>query len=472
MDSTTFNRLVNNIKAHCDRNATPQVPPVEVQSPVMAAPSVCTPSPVPTVQTNIPTPPLLPPSPLTPIKKHNSRKISLTCQRKRTTSPPPPLSASNTAFSHPSSVTTIKSPPAVHPAVVLSSSSPYCASSNVVSPSATSHHHLHHHHAKSKSKSAKNRLKSPLPSPIVSPLPSPSRNRFQVSKVSDPGLSPLSAGSASTGSSPTFFTNSRFSVTRVVLPPTPVKANSVSTSSLQSTLPSDSESPDVEVKRYMNDSCSSLDSMDRNNDLNVSMSSTDSFDFILNVPPAVEPVLEAAPFRLNASLSSLDVSASSQESLTGVTAETHEESSPKVSSNEGTLTNSPCDKDGALTPVRTSNGNTTTGAARVRKNSWIPNPIAKGDSGSVYPATLDKLFSLFQHPTALFQRSSPDTTKETPAQTAQQPQQQQSAPVRKDSPMGGLFAWASGKTLDHPVKVLQASQANSVSSLVVSFSKN
>lgn len=194
----------------------------------------------------------------------------------------------------------------------------------------------------------------------------------------------------------------------------------------------------------MNDSCSScsLDSMDRNHELNVSMSSTDSFDLLLrDVPPIETGPLQkisnlastttiknsASGTRLNDSFSSLDVSASSQESLEEVC----EDVSPKVSSNEGTLTNSPCDKDGPTTPVKQQD-------KRVRKSSWISNPMSmsKTDSGGGggYPATLDKLFSLFQNSTAIFQRSSPDPVRKD-----------DSAPLsRKESPMGGLLAWATG----------------------------
>lgn len=348
-------------------------------------PVVRTPSPAPLAVTNA--------------IKRNSRKISLTCQNvKRTSSPPPPFS------SHPSSVTTIKSPPTTHPICTLSSPSSVLSSTLSVCSSKKKS-------VKSKSKSL-NRLKSPLPSPIVSPLPSPSRNRFQVSKVADASLSP---GSFSTGSSPTFFPNSRFSVTRVVLPPTPPVKNTSLSLMTDSAMSSSVESPDMEVKRYMNDSCSSLDS---NNDLNVSMSSTDSFDLILRDVPPIEvgplrksTLTETPSYRLNDSLSSFEASgASSTESLIVGSAD-----EPKViSSNEGTLTNSPCDKVDAPPAVAETvrSDATATPANRSRKNSWIPNPMSKSNSdnntSSGYPATLDKLFSLFQHPTAIFQRSSPD----------------------------------------------------------------
>lgn len=213
-----------------------------------------------------------------------------------------------------------------------------------------------------------------------------------------------------------------------------------------SALSSSVESPDMEVKRYMNDSCSScsLDSMDHNHDLNVSMSSTDSFDLLLRDVPPIETgplqktnlastttIKNSGTSRMHDSLSSFEVSASSQESLDDVSADI----SPKVSSNEGTLTNSPCDKDvSSSSPIKDK---------RIRKTSWIPNPMLMNNKtdttnnptgGSAYPATLDKLFSLFQNPSAIFQRSSPDTVRKDDS----------SPSSRKESPMGGLLAWATG----------------------------
>lgn len=395
-----------------------------------------------------------------------SRKISLTCHNVLYPSISPTMDSSNIA-----SNSTVKSPSNNNRTQVFdllscpsssleSSSLPVSVHSSKSSPPTNKNNHKKKFNRPCDS--SKNRLKSPIPSPMVSPLASPSRSRFQVSKVAEAGGESSSVGrntglspsprSLSRGSSPSFFSNSRFSVTRVTLPPAPVKATSASNlltptlnNLMDSSLSSSVESPDMEVKRYMNDSCSSssLDSIDRQNDLNVSMSSTDSFDFILRDVPPIEtgPLAFAITVptgimpnnKINDSLSSLEISASSQESL-----EIPEEDSPKVSSNEGTLTNSPCIADIKIDDVlNNESGSTkikqTTEEKRTRKNSWI-NSMSKCDSG--YPATLDKLFSLFQpnNISTLFNRTSPDMVKKEESVTLS----------RKESPMGGLFAWATG----------------------------
>lgn len=168
--------------------------------------------------------------------------------------------------------------------------------------------------------------------------------------------------------------------------------------------------------------------------MNVSMSSTDSFDFILRNVPVLEAKYTKYPdkipkepsnneiSKLNESLSSLEISLSSQESLN---MPEKEQVPQRVSSNEGTLTNSPCkspDSDAVDVPK------TKTNEKRTRKNSWINVP--KGESN--YPATLDKLLSLFQ-PTnisQMFNRSSPDSLrKEEPVVQS-----------KRENTVGNLFA--------------------------------
>lgn len=53
---------------------------------------------------------------------------------------------------------------------------------------------------------------------------------------------------------------------------------------------------------------------------------------------------------------------------------------------------------------------------RTRKTSWIQSAIGGGgakENVTIYPATLDKLLNLFQHPTSLFSKSSPTSAEST-----------------------------------------------------------
>lgn len=216
--------------------------------------------------------------------------------------------------------------------------------------------------------------------------------------------------------------------------------------------------------------------------MNVSMSSTDSFDFILRDVPVLEAKYIKCPepvsagtkdsnnklTKLNDSLSSLEISVSSQESLD---LPQEEQVSSKVSSNEGTLTNSPCkspDSDSVVVEaaVPKPNNATKTTSEKRTKNSWMN--VSKSDSN--YPATLDKLLSLFQ-PTnisQMFNRSSPDNLKKEDSTT----------PSRKDSAVNNLFAMVGfgnsakkespDNTENLPIKsnVLQPNQSSSDVSLV------
>lgn len=349
-------------------------------------------------------------------------------------------------------------------------------------------------------------LPSPIPSPVSSPIPSPSRSRFQVSRVNETSSSPITPPSSNSCSPTSFTSHSRFRVT-VVEPPklTTAPVNIINNSTIKgqtgtaevpcamgataatttvivapkithishehiTKLPSkptepitttlsviDSignnsfDSPDLEVKSYMDDSCSSfssLDSIDRGNDLNTSMSSMESYEILGDTKSTATLVSLPKPItaitaktlsissidsvdsnKTDSSSSSLEASTCSNDSIYG----SQELPVLKVSSNEGTLTNSPtspcsgesatlADKDGLAKPEE----------KRVRKTSWMG---GKGDG--VYPATLDKLMSIFQHPSNLFFASRSDVVKkETPTNQENKP------PSRKESPMGGLFAWS------------------------------
>lgn len=360
------------------------------------------------------------------------------------------------------------------------------------------------------------RLRSPLPSPIPSPVsfPSPSRNRFHVSRVVETGtVSPITPPS-SASCSPTFFPNttsssSRFRVsiveptkqsskfvygnnsttkelttavtnktdTPTVLhsnppansipiattkqPPTIENVN-ITTASLLHTMSNSFDSPDMEVKQYMDDSCSSIssmDSIDRQRDF--FNTSTESFDFVLpeHTKTASQPqcqtdvkvsTFDAIPKdvipsnnKIHDSLSSLE--ANSTDSLYG----SQDIPVPISSSNEGTLTNSPSSPSYSYICDKTSEGKADLLAVkpqekRVRSTSWMSNPIAMAKSDG-YPATLDKLLSIFQHPGNFFSRScsndgSGKSSKDTsPQNTENKP------PSRKESPMGGLFAWTTNK---------------------------
>lgn len=373
-DSTNFNRLITNIRAHCKRNFSM---PLQVLSNDQQQPTMTR---VESSVRKIPTP---------------SRKISLTCQNVQV-----PLKNTDT---NTSSITTIKSP--------TNNSRKHLLTTSSSLPSSFTHCKKAHKKSSHFIDASKNRLKSPLPSPIVSPLASPSRNRFQVSKVNE---SKMSCSSVELSPSPTSYSSSRFSVTRVAH-----SSNLLTPSSACSTL-SDSA---------LSSSSTSLDSIDHHNELNVSMSSTDSFDMILRNVPMVEANYSKYPdytnitrdtgvkeaLKLNDSLSSLEISLSSQESLD---IPQKEENPQKVSSNEGTLTkNSPSrSPENEILDFQKPK----TSDKRTRKTS------------SNYPATLDKLLNLFQ-PTnisQMFNRSSPDSIKKDDSIMH----------TKRDNTVGNLFA--------------------------------
>lgn len=293
------------------------------------------------------------------------------------------------------------------------------------------------------------------------------------------------------------------------------------------------DSPDLEVKRYMDDSCSSIssiDSIDRHRDFNASNSSIDSVDSLLSetikspfssldgnvsggnctkltatstghvrLPLSIIETCSSSigSSKLHDSLSSLETSTCSNESLNDSQDQSLAVQLPIVSSNEGTLTNSPnsvcyC-KSGkslsalemvtsapssliAITDDKENSSGSSTGSGttmksatqekRVRKTSWISNPMSMTKSDSGYPATLDKLLSLFQHPGSFFTRSADTASsgggggkKDASCGTTASGNQENKPPSRKESPMGGLFAWTTSCNRKDVVTDDQAEQA-------------
>ncbi|VVC98880.1 unnamed protein product [Leptidea sinapis] len=190
--------------------------------------------------------------------------------------------------------------------------------------------------------------------------------------------------------------------------------------------------------------------------LNVSMSSNES----------VSPIIFGGSKKIHDSLSSLEASVSSLESarlekmmvLSADSGIEHSLQHPSEirddsSSNEGTLTNSGSLKDStksfqdALTSAkRTSSlldvpALKTKGLERMRKISWVaPSPsfhIPKPDTDKVenkFPTNLEKLLSLFQHPSSLFSRATSEDERKSTSST----------PPRKDSSLTNSFwLWAS-----------------------------
>lgn len=283
-----------------------------------------------------------------------------------------------------------------------------------------------------KQPSGRLRSPSPIPSPIASPLPSPSRNRFQISRVSESSsgvssklTSSTSPSPSSSSGSPTFFpSNSRFRV--VTVSEAPKKASAIaSVEPLQaqlakseeidiptktshssdpakfvssatflnisnsSLLSSQLEQLDYEVRKYADiDSCSSfsssIDSIDHHTDL----SSTESFDLV-DKSPIVHELLNAT--RRD---DKRDIEPDDDKREVFSNENTLVSTSSSSSSNEGlTLTTNSPTSD--LSPKQDVQ-------KRIRKTSWI-----KSEN---YPATLDKLLNLFQHPTSLFSKTSPEST--------------------------------------------------------------
>lgn len=219
------------------------------------------------------------------------------------------------------------------------------------------------------------------------------------------------------------------------------------------------DSPDLEVKGYMDDSCSSfssLDSIDRGQDFNTSFSSMESYDMLRENKFATDKygqkskqtaivrnplnttIEDVEHSKADNAASSLEASTCSNDSIYG----SQEFPVLKVSSNEGTLTNSPvspCSGDVATSEKDSLSPKPDDKQQRVRKTSWI----SRGDA---VPATLDKLLSIFHHPSNLFftRSNNGDAPKK---ETQQQTQTQENKPPsRKESP-SGLFSWAKKETV-------------------------
>jgi hypothetical protein len=223
--------------------------------------------------------------------------------------------------------------------------------------------------------------RSSSPSPVLSPLPSPSRNRFQVSRVSESSsgvssklTSSTSPSPSSSSGSPTFFpSNSRFRVVQVTeAPKIEIKPATSQSAPAKTTFLNISD--DYEVKNFID--------MDSGSSFSSSIESIESFDLTDKSPVIVEP-----PSNENTLVST---SSSSSEGLTLTTNSPTSELSPKQEK-------------------------------RVRKTSWIQNAMGGGGGkGENYPATLDKLMNLFTHPTSIFTKTSPETSL-TPEKLLPQP---------------------------------------------------
>lgn len=242
------------------------------------------------------------------------------------------------------------------------------------------------------------------------------------------------------------------------------------------------DSPDLEVKGYMDDSCSSFSSLD-SIDRGQSFSSVESFDLIrenklasdvaarklsqqskqtiasINASNSSIDSVESHKFDANVS-ASLEASTCSNDSIYG----SQELPVLKISSNEGTLTNSPvspCSKEITLSDGDTLSPKLDTDKKqeRVRKTSWI----SRG--GDAVPATLDKLLSIFHHPSNLFFTRSNNgdaVRKESPQPS---PQSDSKSPSRKESPMGGLFTWTKrDNSLDDKSPTIESTTTNTVKS--------
>lgn len=250
------------------------------------------------------------------------------------------------------------------------------------------------------------------------------------------------------------------------------------------------DSPDLEVKGYMDDSCSSfssLDSIDRGQDFNTSFSSTESYDILpenkfatdalarnvykpkQNVvtknlsSSSIEAENETVELnKIDNNPSSLEASTCSNDSIYG----SQEFPVLKISSNEGTLTNSPvspCSADNTANEKDSLSPKPDDKQQRVRKTSWI----SRGDA---VPATLDKLLSIFHHPSNLFFTRS--NNGDVPKQQQQQTQSQDSnkPPSRKESP-SGLFAWSKKENVFDEVGDSKPAGSGGVGTDIVSQQK-
>lgn len=331
------------------------------------------------------------------------------------------------------------------------------------------------------------RSPSPIPSPSPSPLPSPSRSRFQVSRVSESSsgvsskfTSSTSPSPSSSSGSPTFFpSNSRFRVVPISEPAKKFQVSPVAPSELsQQTLVQNDSKPEQSkvinipiktsvsapakfvpqttflnisdslimssksceqldsqmMKKYMDiDSCSSFSSSVDSIDHQTDLSSTESFDFLDKTPIIIEPLKIEVPSVNEPEPESEDKKEIFSNENTLVS------TSSSSSSNEGlTLTtNSPTSE---LSPKQDSQ-------KRIRKTSWIQSAIGGSGKNENYPATLDKLLNLFQHPTSIFTKTSPESTlASSPSgptgkpKTSQSKDEKLSSMSQKENAITGFFS--------------------------------
>lgn len=321
-------------------------------------------------------------------------------------------------------------------------------------------------------------LPSPNPSPMSSPIPSPSRSRFQVSKVlEDISVSPSSSfisPSSSTNSSPSgSIGSSRFRVTAVrdsALPKRDIKSSSVPTSSaivdkqITPKTPSNNfhsdivnfsfnfdDTPTLVRSNIMDDSCSSLSSMDSiDRPINTTSSSNDdssSLDNIIISPKAFSSTL-------------VSESLSSQESFCENKLLSH-----LKAEDDDTLTNSPQRNQSSPIKVTNVDSSNQSKPVRERKKSILSGTLNKSGSSGVlttpgnenveptYSHGIEKLLSIFrsnpitstvsennkknsreEQPNLI---SSSDATSNTTSTTTTTPA---TTATRKDSPMGNFLA--------------------------------
>ncbi|CRK96223.1 CLUMA_CG009650, isoform A [Clunio marinus] len=222
-------------------------------------------------------------------------------------------------------------------------------------------------------KNSRLRTPSPLQSPISSPLQSPSRSRFQVSRVSESSsgvssklTSSTSPSPSSSSSSPTFFpSNSRFRVITVSEPYSKTKLDVVSQNKLMRSESKPEQSKEIDIPLKSSQSAPAKFIAPSNFYNNSSLLSSPSIDQLDYEVKNFIDIDSCSSF--SSSIESIDrqTDLSSTESFDLV------DKSPIV-----------------VEPLKIT--------------SWI-----KSEN---YPATLDKLLNLFQHPTSIFVKTSPEST--------------------------------------------------------------
>ena len=278
----------------------------------------------------------------------------------------------------------------------------------------------------------KSRLRSPSPSPSPnsSPLPSPSRSRFQVSKVSESAnkfTCSASPSPSSSSGSPTFFPpHSRFRVT-VIPQPTPSAPINIATQTnfplnRESSILNHSKEIDIPKKvapkeaslaakpiatSFLNISNSSMLSSQSCDQLDYELKKFIDMDSCSSFSSSIESIDHQTDISLTESFDLLD-------KTVNPTIESEDKKTREILSNENTLisTSSSSSNEGLTLTTNSPTSSPKQEQKRVRKTSWIHSAI--GSTGKneniAYPATLDKLLNLFQHPTSLFSKTGPEPT--------------------------------------------------------------